>query len=182
MRGWSGGEFVDFPPPAGRRRVQLCDVPDLELFPKYFGADQVIFKAGVELTVLNYAILALSGLKRVCPLLDLPSLARPLVALSGLFKPFGTLHGGCAVWLTGSDGQQKSIALVAHQNGPRIPGSPAILLARKLLADDGGPAGAVACLGLLPLAAFAEFLAPYGIEVVRGEHSARGFRPASISL
>ncbi|MCO6456560.1 MAG: saccharopine dehydrogenase NADP-binding domain-containing protein [Pirellulaceae bacterium] len=170
LRGWSGGEFIDFPPPVGRRRVQLCDVPDLELFPKHFGADQVVFKAGVELTVLNYAILALSGIKRVCPPLNLPSLARPLVAMSGLFKRFGTLHGSCAVWLTDSDGRQKSIALVAHENGPRIPGSPAILLARKLLAEDGGSAGAVPCLGLLPLAAFAEFLAPYRIEVVRGEH------------
>src|SRR5262249_27869842 len=49
--GWGLGEFVAFPRPVGRRRVQLCDVPDLELFPRLFGADGVVFKAGVELTV-----------------------------------------------------------------------------------------------------------------------------------
>ena len=46
MRGWSAGEFVEFPPPVGRRRVQLCDVPDLALFPRHFDVDHVIFKAG----------------------------------------------------------------------------------------------------------------------------------------
>src|SRR5262249_5542079 len=56
MTGWEQGEFVHFPAPVGRRRVQLCDVPDLELFPGLFGADSVIFKAGVELTPVNYAL------------------------------------------------------------------------------------------------------------------------------
>jgi len=55
-------------------------------------------------------------------------------------------------------------------NGPRIPGSPAILLAQKLLAGQIDDRGAMACLGFLNLCEFAEFLAPYRIEVVYGEH------------
>src|SRR5262249_48424177 len=56
LPGWSAGEFIDFPPPVGRRRVQLCDVPDLALFPQLFAAQNVIFKAGLELTLFNYLI------------------------------------------------------------------------------------------------------------------------------
>ena len=172
VRGWSEGEFVDFPPPVGRRRVQICDVPDLALFPRHFAADDVAFKAGVELTLLNYAIGALGMLRRIRPSLNLPALAGPLVAASRLFKPFGTLRGACADWVTDRAGQQCSAALVAHENGPRIPGSPAILLARKLLSGQIDRRGAFPCLGFLRLEEFAEFLAPFRIAVVQGENGA----------
>jgi saccharopine dehydrogenase-like NADP-dependent oxidoreductase len=168
--GWSAGEFVAFPPPVGRRRVQLCDVPDLALFPRLFGADTVVFRAGVELTPFNYIIGALAMLKQLAPSVDLPSLARPVVAASKLFKSFGTLHGACAVWVTDRAGQQRSLALVAHENGPRIPGSPAILVARKLLSGELSRSGAFPCVGFLNLAECAAFLAPYNIFVVHGEN------------
>jgi hypothetical protein len=82
LRGWGAAEFVECPPPVGRRRVQLCDVPDLELFPRLFGADDVPFKAGLELNAFNYAVGALGALRRIAPALDLPRLAGPVVALS----------------------------------------------------------------------------------------------------
>jgi hypothetical protein len=167
--GWSAGEFVEFPAPVGRRRVQICDTPDLALFPQHFQAQTVMFKAGVELPILNYAMSALGLTKRALPLLDLPSLALPLVTMSKLFKPFGSLRGGCAVWVTDTAGRQRSAAVVAHQNGPRIPASPAILLARKLLAGGISDRGAFPCVGFITLAEFAEFLAPYDIFVAHGE-------------
>jgi hypothetical protein len=167
MRGWSAGEFVMFPAPVGRRRVQLCDVPDLTLFPKRFQADNVIFKAGVELTILNYAIGLFGQVRRIFPSLNLPALARPLVTFSKLFKPLGTLHGGCGVWVTDVNGRQESLAVIAHENGPRIPGSPAILLAQKLLTGQTKDVGAFPCMGFLNMAEFAEFLAPYNVFVKR---------------
>jgi hypothetical protein len=168
--GWGGGEYVEFPPPVGRRRVQLCDVPDLALFPRLFGAERVTFKAGVELPVLNHAIGALAGLRRCWPSLELPRLARPLVSLSNVFKRFGTWHGACAVWVTDAAGRQRSLALVARANGPRIPGAPATLLARRLLTGQVSETGASPCVGFLGLADYAEFLAPYDIAVARGEN------------
>jgi saccharopine dehydrogenase-like NADP-dependent oxidoreductase len=169
IRGWTRGEYALFPPPVGRRRVQVCDVPDLALFPQHFGAQSVVFKAGVELTILNYAIGALGLLKRVVPAIDLPSLARPLIALSKLFKPFGSLRGGCGVWVSDVEGRERSAALIAHENGPRIPAAPAILVARKLLSGEITARGAFPCLGFVSLAEFAEHLAPFSIFVAQGE-------------
>jgi NAD(P)-dependent dehydrogenase (short-subunit alcohol dehydrogenase family) len=168
--GWGMGEFITFPRPVGRRRVQLCDVPDLELFPRLFGADSVVFKAGVELTLFNRAIGALAQLRRLYPSLNLPALAPPLVRVSKLFKSLGTFHGSCAVWVTGDTGPERALAVVAPRNGPRVPSAPAVLLARKLLGGGIAARGAFPCVGFIGLAEFAEYLAPFGIFVVRGEN------------
>lgn len=169
-RGWGMGEFVTFPKSVGRRRVQLCDVPDLELFPPLFEADNVVFKAGVELTLFNYALGALASLQQLRPRLNLPKLANLLVRLSALFKSFGTLNGSLAVWVTGEDGAEKSLAFVAPGNGPRIPAAPAVLLARKLLAEGAPAYGAFPCVGFLSVTEFASHLKPFGIFLVRGEN------------
>jgi saccharopine dehydrogenase-like NADP-dependent oxidoreductase len=168
--GWGLGEFINFPEPVGRRRVQLCDVPDLELFPRLFDADTVVFKAGIELTLFNYMIAGLGQLRKLRPSLNLPTLARPLVTISKLFKSLGTLHGSFGVWVTGDDGAERSLAFVAPQNGPRVPSSPAVLLSRKLLAGGIAERGASPCVGFIRLAEFAEHLSQFGIRVVRGEN------------
>ncbi len=170
LTGWGLGEFIDFPKPVGRRRVQLCDVPDLELFPQLFEADSVVFKAGVELTLFNYALAVLAQLRKIRPSLNLPALAKPVVWVSRLFKSLGTFHGGVAVWVTGDTGQEKSLAIVAPQNGPRVPSAAAVLLARKLLAEGTPAHGAFPCVGFISLAEFADYLAPFGIFIVRGEN------------
>ena len=168
--GWGEGKFVTFPPPVGKRRVQLCNVPDLELFPQLFEAENVIFRAGVELTMFNYALALLGRMRQKWPRFNLPALAQPLVRLSEWFKFLGTFHGGCAVWVTGDDGRQRAVSLVAPSNGPRIPAAPAILLSRKLLAEEPPVYGAFPCMGFLSLAEFGEHLAPYGITFVYGEN------------
>jgi hypothetical protein len=168
--GWGMGEFIDFPKPVCRRRVQLCDVPDLELFPSRFQARTVLFKAGVELTLFNYALGVLARLRRLCPSLNLPALAGPIVWWSRLFKPFGTFHGSFAVWVTDDTGRESALAFVAPRNGPRVPSAPAVLLARKLLRGDITVRGAFPCVGFIRLAEFAEYLAAFDIFVVRGEN------------
>jgi hypothetical protein len=168
--GWSMGEFINFPKPAGRRRVQLCDVPDLELFPQLFNADSVVFKAGIELTFLNFAIGGLGQLRKIRPSLNLQALAGSLVSVSRLFKWFGTFAGSFAVWVTGDSDRERSLAFVAPRNGPRVPTAPAVLLARKLLAEGIPVAGAFPCVGFLSLTDFADYLSPFGIFVVHGEN------------
>ncbi|MEM7336981.1 MAG: saccharopine dehydrogenase NADP-binding domain-containing protein [Chloroflexota bacterium] len=171
VNGWSQGQFVNFPAPVGKRRVQLCDVPDLQLFPKRFDASSVMFKAGVEITLFNYAIALLGQLKQVWPSVNLPRLSKPLVTLSQLFKSFGTLAGCCAVWVTDHQGEQRAIAFVAPSNGPRIPTAPAVLLSRKIL--DGFPfePGAYPCVGFITLDEYRTYLQPFGISINQGHNN-----------
>lgn len=168
--GWGAGEFIRFPAPVGTRRVQLCDMPDLELFPTRFKAETLVFKAGVELTLFNYAFSGLAALRQLKPALNLPALAAPLARLSGLFKMFGSLNGCVAVWVTAQDGTQTALALVARKNGPRVAAAPAVLLARKLLAGEVPALGAFPCLGFLTIREIADFLAPFAITLVRGQN------------
>jgi saccharopine dehydrogenase-like NADP-dependent oxidoreductase len=163
--GWGSTEHFEFPAPVGRRMVQLCDVPDLELFPKLFGASRVIFKAGVELPIFNIGFLCLAQLKKFIPQLNLPSLAKPLVEISALFRKFGSYAGGILIKVTDKSGQSKTISFVTSQNGPYLPISPAVLLARKLLNENPPAPGAYSCIGFISLQEFRNYLEPFGIKV-----------------
>lgn len=167
--GWGQPEFVAFPKPVGTRRVQLCDVPDLQLFPAYFDAATVTFKAGVELTLFNFAISILGIMRRWLTRLPLAKLAPLLVRGSQAFKFFGSYAGSCAVWLTDQDDHVHHIALVAPSNGPRIPTAPAILLTQKLLAGEVLPAGAYPCVDFFTLEDLARFLEQFGIYYVNAK-------------
>jgi hypothetical protein len=167
--GWSEAEFVEFPPPTGRRRVYLCDVPDLELMPQLFEAGSVTFKAGLELNLFNYGVSFLARLRKIRPNLPLPKLTPWLIRASSLFKPFGSFAGGVTVQITGQENgrpTQRTITLVAPQNGPLVPTSPAILLARRLLANGPPKPGAYPCVGFIPLQEYIHFLQPHGLFVV----------------
>ncbi len=167
--GWGDSEFIDFPGPVGCRRVQLCDVPDLELFPRCFQADSVTFKAGVEMTIFNHALTALARLRQMWPGLQLPVLAGPLVRVSEFFKRLGTLHGSVAEWVTDNAGERRSLAIVARKNGPRVATAPAVLLARRIMVEEPTP-GAYPCMGFLNLDEIMNFLAPFDIFLVSGEN------------
>ena len=167
--GWGMGEFATFPPPIGRRRLQLCDVSELDLLPPLFAARTVTFKAGLELNLFNYGLLGLAQLRRLWPALDLPRLTNSLISASKLFKPFGSLHGSMALWLETEAGTHHALALVAPKDGPRVPTAPAILLAQKLLSGETLPAGAHPCLHFLEFAEIAAYLATFGIFVSRDD-------------
>ena len=161
--GWGSSEYFEFPPPVGKRLVQLCNVPDLELFPKLFEADEVIFKAGVELPIFNLGLSVLAQVKSCIPQINLPALAEPLVKISRLFKNFGSFSGGVLVMLENESGNRKSLALVTSHNGPHIPTSPSVLLARKILREGPPAYGAFPCVGFISLGEFLSYLETFGI-------------------
>jgi len=168
-KGWGLAEFITFPPPVGKRRVQLCDVPDLELFPNIYKANSVIFKAGVELLIFNYALSILAVFRRMFPAVNLPPLAGNLVKISRLFKNFGSYSGAVMVWLKNNDGKEKSIALATSINGARIPTAPAVLLAKKVISVGAPAFGAFPCIGFLTYKELENYFAQFGILTVRGK-------------
>ncbi len=164
--GWGLMEVFEFPPPVGKRFVQLCNVPDLELFPKLFEADQVIFKAGVELPIFNLGLSILAQLKKRFPRINLPSMAEPLVRISRLFRSFGSYSGGILVRVDDKNGNSKFRAFVTSKNGPYLPAAPAVLLTRRLLNNDLEARGAFPCVRFIGLNEFRNYLEPFGIKLI----------------
>jgi Saccharopine dehydrogenase NADP binding domain len=169
--GWSEPETIRFTAPVGRRRVYLCDVPDLDLFPTHYGARTVTVRAGLQLNLFNYGLAFLGWLKRRGWVEDLPRRAPLLIALSNLFRGAGDSTGAIRVQVHGRSGRADTghvIELVARdENGPAIPCSPSIALIRSWVREGVPATGAVPCVGLLTLSDIRAVLNPYDIVLVR---------------
>ena len=153
--GWMDGRRQWFP--FGYRRVGICDIPDLELFPaRYPQARSVIFRAGLELPLLQWATWGMGMLVRLGLIRDLAGHAPALRRMSEWFVRFGSDVGGMAVELRGTDGQGRPLHLcwwldAGAGDGPQVPVTPAIVLARRLADGLVGARGAMPCMGLLAL-------------------------------
>ena len=169
--GWSEPEVVRFPPPLGRRRVYLCDVPDLDIFPSRYGAPTVSFRAGLELNLFNYGLAWLSRIRRHGWIKNLPNWAPSLIFMSNLFRNQGGEAGGMRVLVRGShDGEEltHTVYLIARDaNGPAIPCSPAVALIRKWVQQGISESGAMPCVGLLKWDEIRAELTNYNISLIR---------------
>lgn len=170
--GWMSTRRQRFP--FGRRWVGLCDVPDLELFPtRYRGVRKVVFRAGLELRRLHFGTLAAAWLVRLGLLPDLAGHAPRLRRWSEWFLDTGSDVGGMVVELRGRDRQGQPLRLrwsltAAAGDGPQIPATPAVVLARKLADGALRARGAMPCMGLFTLdealSALAGFAVKTGVE------------------
>src|SRR3989344_3347289 len=128
--GWSESEKVVFPAPVGKRRVYLCDVPDLDIFPTRYGAQTVIFRAGLGLKLFNRGLFLLARARRLGWIKNLTGWAPGLIVASHLFRGFGSAAGGMQVLVRGrKNGEeiQHTASLVARDNnGLMISCSPAL--------------------------------------------------------
>jgi len=156
-------------PKLGRRWMANCDVPDLDLFPEKYGISQIRFSAGMENPVLHLGIWLMSWGVRLGLPLHLARHAAFYWKLSKWFDWMGTDHGGMHVCLRGKDrhGQahQRTWFLLGLDNdGPNIPTSPALVLAKKLARNEIAFRGASACLGLVSLEELLQELSEFSIE------------------
>lgn len=153
--GWMDSRRQMFP--FGRRRVGACEVPDLDLFPiRYAGVRTVIFRAGLELPLLQAATWCAALLVRLGLIRDLAARAPMLRRLSERFIRFGSDVGGMAVELGGTDLEGAPLRLrwwlsAGAGNGPQVPATPAVVLAQQLADGKISATGAHACMGLLTL-------------------------------
>jgi saccharopine dehydrogenase-like NADP-dependent oxidoreductase len=158
--GWGLNKTIELPG-VGKRRVALCETPDLDLLvERYHPAADAIFRAGLELRVLHEGVGALGLLVRLGILKSLAALARPLRVVAELFKPFGTDRGGMRVdvLLENDAGQMLRLTwtlTAGAGDGLYVPTLPA-LAALKMLADGTLEwRGAAPCTGVIPYDAIA---------------------------
>jgi saccharopine dehydrogenase-like NADP-dependent oxidoreductase len=172
--GWMDSKRQKFP--FGARRVGVCEVPDLELFPeRYPNVRTVVFRAGLELSLLQAGTWCASALVRLGLIKNLASHARSLRRFSEGFIGFGSDVGGMVVEMDGKgrDGSPLHLRwwLVADAGqGPEVPVTPAVVLARELADGRLITKGAQPCMGLLALeqieAGFSGYALRTGVEVI----------------
>jgi saccharopine dehydrogenase-like protein len=156
FHGWQGLRRRQLPG-LGGRWLGRCDVPDLDLFPaRYPGLEDVKVHAALEVGAFHLGLWGLSWLARIGILRRPERLAEPLLALKRRLGLLGSDRGGMAVVLKGRDGDGRLKRLTWHLiagsgQGPYLPATPSVLMARKLLSGALATRGAMPCLGLFTL-------------------------------
>lgn len=152
--GWQGLHRHQYPN-LGKRWFSYCDIPDLDLFPVHYpDLRNIRFSAGLEFAPIHLGLWGLSWLRRWRLIPNLQRYANWLRMMSMWFYCFGTDCGGMHIILDGHDhdGQplRKSWYLIArHGDGPFVPATPAIILAKKLADKNPLPSGAITACGLI---------------------------------
>ncbi|MGH8158608.1 MAG: saccharopine dehydrogenase family protein [Rhodanobacter sp.] len=172
--GWMSGRRQLFP--FGRCRVGVCEVPDLELFPmRYPQVRTVLFRAGLELPLLQGGTWCAAWLVRLGLIRNLAAYAPSLRRFSECFIRFGSDVGGMVVELAGHGIDGASLRLrwwldAAAGDGPQVPVTPAVVLAQRVADGLVAAKGAQPCMGLLTLDQLTEGFAGYalrtGLEVL----------------
>jgi NAD(P)-dependent dehydrogenase (short-subunit alcohol dehydrogenase family) len=129
------------------RQGWMITVPDLHLFPAHFGAETVLFRAGLELTVMRYGLAAFAALRRVVPVPVTPPVVRAFKWAADLLSPFGSGRGGMSVMVI-AGGERRWWRLLAEDgDGPFIPA----VATRALLRRGTLPLGAAPALNTITL-------------------------------
>lgn len=153
----------------GKRFVALVETPDLDIVRMRFPTvRQAVFRAGVELTILQLGLWLLTFPVRWGFVRSLEPFAELLHAVASWFRRFGSDKGGMIVEATGLDaGGERTRSrwtLVAKAgDGPNIPALPALALVRSLAAGTLVQRGALACVGMISLEAITKEFSRYEI-------------------
>lgn len=138
--GWSDPRDYLLPRGLLRQGWQI-EVPDLTLFPAHFGADSVVFRAGVELGIMRYGLAAFATLRRWLPIPISRPVVRGFKLFADLLAPFGSGRGGMSVMVIVGSERRWWRLLAEDGDGPFIPAVPArALLRRESLPPGAGPA------------------------------------------
>ncbi|HKE49441.1 MAG TPA: saccharopine dehydrogenase NADP-binding domain-containing protein [Rhodanobacteraceae bacterium] len=157
VAGWQSQRRHRYPAPVGPRWLGACDVPDLDLFPaRYPQLRSLRFRAGLELRRLHHGLWLLSWLVRAGFVRSLDRHARALKAISEHFEQGGSDTGAMHVEMLGigRDGCPLGLRwqlLAEAGDGPEIPATPAVLLAKKMASGALDARGAMPCAGLFTL-------------------------------
>jgi hypothetical protein len=153
----------------GARWLAHCEVPDLDVLPaRYPDLRTLEFRAGLELRRMHFGLWLASWAVRARLLRSMVPLAKPLFAMSEFWQDIGSDTGFMRVSMRGigDDGAPLRLdwTLVAREgDGPQIPATAAIVLARKLARGELPGGGARPCLDLFTLDEFMAALEPFAM-------------------
>ncbi|GAB3037424.1 saccharopine dehydrogenase NADP-binding domain-containing protein [Oleiagrimonas citrea] len=157
VTGWLRPRRFRYPAPIGARWLSDCDVPDLELLPTRFpDVKDVRFRAGLELRVLHFGMVAMAALRRLGLVRDWSRHARWLKWIGDRFRHLGSEDGCMHVEVEGIDAHGRRLRrrwlLVAEQgDGPYVPTLASTALIRKLATGGIDRVGAGPCVNMLEL-------------------------------
>ena len=169
VHGWTEAEWVEFPPPLGRRLTYLVlEMADLDLLPELFGVQTVEFKAGTEHAWLNrlLGLAANVSVRTGHPRWE--RFTRPVRALSWLAGRVGKDQGGVVFEIGGvKNGQPVTyrLGLVAHRDGGIIPAVLASIAAQKLLEGRLSQTGLIAIHNWISSRELVEELSRRGLQL-----------------
>lgn len=169
VHGWQSLRRVDVEG-VGPRWFARCEVPDLDLLPGRWPALETCdFRAGLELQRMHFGLWLASWAVRARVLRSMQPFARRLLRISDGWRDAGSDVGMMHVDLRGDGADGKPLALrwelvAADGDGPQIPATAAVLLARKLAAGQLADTGARACLDLFGLEDYLAALSGFAIE------------------
>lgn len=150
------------------RWASTIGAPDLALFPARYGARSVVFRAGLELSLLHLGLWLLAWLPRLGLPGTLGRLAPLLRFVADLLRPFGEDRGGMCVTVIGETAagrtEQRRWTLIAESgDGPFIPAVPAAAWLRQRARGVVPTPGARACIGELSLLQLMQAGAPLAL-------------------
>lgn len=133
-----------------RRWGSFIGAPDLNLFPEYYKAHSVLFRAGLELKVMHYGLALMSLPVRWRIVKSLLPFVPAMRWLADRLWKFGSDRGGMQVCLIGTDQKENSVGrlwtlIVGEGDGPKIPAIPAQIMVDKIIKNEV-PVGARSCL------------------------------------
>ena len=171
FKGWTRPRPVYFPAPVGRRRSYVCDMLDLDIFPKRYGAQTVTFRTALSSRASNFVLSFCRWLRNRGMIRSLPS---PMLTLLNAFSTlpgFGDPNGGLGVEVHGDKGGDRithSIFLVARAgNASAIAAAPSVALVKKWVREGVSAAGVTTCVGLLEWPDVRDELLDHDIVLVR---------------
>lgn len=136
--GWPIRLNIEGNAPIKGRWASEIRVPDTELFPDFFKARSVVFRAGLELPLLHFSPWLLGLFVRSGLVKSARPFSRLGLAIANLLQRAGTDRGGMTVSVKGRghDGTRLSRrwSLIAEAgDGPRVPPTPAYIIISKIL-------------------------------------------------
>lgn len=151
------------------RWLARCEVPDLDVLPRRHPSLRTCdFRAGLELRRMHFGLWLASWAVRGGLLRSIAPWAGPLLRLSERWLDAGSDTGAMLVRMRGIglDGAPLALRwelLLPDGDGPQVPCTAAIVLARKLMRGELAGVGAGACVDLFTLDEYLAALEGYQV-------------------